>query len=613
MEEFVGELWHKLVTRMSSHRHPEAAVYLKDISRSAAIFFRALGGQAGLAVSAVQATQHHGRRNWQQRLSGTGTRVALAWQDAETVRLPECIDVFAEPQLNRDLYFWLMALLAHERDAALPWLLRNQQATLEALHRWPGLHTYYQRLVTATIALRPALSQLPADEAAQERAIQQALRQPGSVTTLPEAKKPTSPVWMWLHPTPGAASASGAPADHPTPNPDASSPTQASKDQKKRAAERKETSDGKDGFLMMFRAESLLSWAEYVHVNRPQDDEDDADRAQQAAEDMDIMTVTRAAETTATKLRFDLDLPASTEDDLQVGHGIALPEWNYRKQVMQPAYCHLQEFVTAGAAHQPLPAPLIKAARRIKSQFQTLTPNRIWLKGMPDGAEIDVDAWVRHAADLQSGNHADAKGLYRAQRKTERDLACLLLADLSLSTDAYVSDHARVIDVIRDSLYLFAEGLSASQDSFAMYGFSSLKRQHIRFHAIKRFDETYHGEIRGRIQAIKPGYYTRMGAAIRQASQLLATQPRKQRVLLLLTDGKPNDLDQYEGRYGIEDTRHAILEARQLGLKPFCVTIDIEAHDYLAHIFGVNAYAVIHQAVDLPQQLVSLYAQITGQ
>ncbi|HSI95650.1 MAG TPA: VWA domain-containing protein, partial [Methylophilaceae bacterium] len=250
-------------------------------------------------------------------------------------------------------------------------------------------------------------------------------------------------------------------------------------------------------------------------------------------------------------------------------------------------------------------------ARRLRSQFQALVPVRTWLKAQQEGDDIDLDQWVRQEADRMLGGQVAQRGLYRAQVNRERDLACLLLADLSLSTDAYASDHARVIDVIRDSLFLFSEALSATGDRFALHGFSSLKRGHVRFHHLKGFDERYDGEVRGRIAAIKPGYYTRMGAAIRHASAIMAKQKNQERLLLLLTDGKPNDLDQYEGRYGIEDTRVALVEARKMGLRPFCVTIDREANDYLPHLFGIGGYAVIRDPEELPRELPLLYAQMT--
>jgi nitric oxide reductase NorD protein len=128
---------------------------------------------------------------------------------------------------------------------------------------------------------------------------------------------------------------------------------------------------------------------------------------------------------------------------------------------------------------------------------------------------------------------------------------------------------------------------------------------------LKSFTQRYDDTSRGRIQGLKPGYYTRMGAAIRQATQLLGSSKRRSKLLLLLTDGKPNDLDLYEGRYGVEDTREAVLEARRQGLTPFCITIDREAGDYLPYMFGANGYTLIRQPEQLPLRLPQLYRQLT--
>jgi len=263
------------------------------------------------------------------------------------------------------------------------------------------------------------------------------------------------------------------------------------------------------------------------------------------------------------------------------------------------------------AAPCELPAALRAPARRLRRQFESLAPARQWRRGQPDGSEPDLDAWLRHAAERIQGLTVATPNLYRDQQRGRRDLACLLLADLSLSTDSWVGNERRVIDVIRESLFLFAEALAASGDHFALYGFSSRRREHVRFHHLKGFAEAYTAAVRGRIDAIKPGYYTRMGAAIRHASTLLACESAGQRLLLILTDGKPNDLDRYEGRYGIEDTRHAILEARRAGLMPFCVTIDDEAGEYLPHLFGAGHYVVIRNPAELPRELPILYARLT--
>ncbi|GBG13066.1 nitric oxide reductase NorD protein [Novimethylophilus kurashikiensis] len=610
MEEHVGKLWHKLVTRAANRRHAEAVVSLDEIGKTAGVFFRALGGDGGLNLSAAPSTRHGARRRWLERLAASGEKVELCWRDGETLRLPERIDLFAERSLNRDLYLWLVALSAAEIDESQPWIVRNQQATQQTLQRFPGLKTRYQRLVEAFLKLRRLPTILPEDEAAQEHAIRAALLKPGSVDDLPSARRPFQPVPLWLHPNPPLAKTGKTAAGEGAPERESAS-KETAQSRRKLVAEREEMPDGKDGFLMLFRAESLFSWTEYIKVNRPQDEEEHADNAARAAEDMDSLTVARDAQTSAARLRFDLDLPAAAEDDAVLGEGISLPEWDWKKRVLQPDYCRLQEMVARQAAPCELPQPLRRTARRLRSQFQALAPTKQWLRMQPEGEEIDLDAWLLHETDRLAGLGGGERGLYRAHIDRQRDLACLLLADLSLSTDAYASNDARVIDVIRDSLFLFSEALSATGDRFALYGFSSLKRSHVRFHRLKSFDERYDGQTRGRITAIKPGYYTRMGAAIRQGSKLLAEQPNSQRLLLLLTDGKPNDLDRYEGRYGIEDTREAIREARALGLRPFCVTIDREANDYLPHLFGPSGYALIRKPEDLPKELPLLYAQMT--
>jgi len=190
-------------------------------------------------------------------------------------------------------------------------------------------------------------------------------------------------------------------------------------------------------------------------------------------------------------------------------------------------------------------------------------------------------------------------------------LSCLLLADLSLSTDAAVNDNQKVIDVIRDGLFLMSEAMQATGDRFAMAGFSSKHRHMVRYYPLKDFNETLSPIVRGRIQSVKPGFYTRMGAAIRYATRTLETEHSAHRLLLLLSDGKPNDIDRYDGRYGIEDTRTAIQEATSKGILPFCITIDNRANEYLPYLFGHKQYVVIRNAKQLPQQLPLIYARLT--
>jgi nitric oxide reductase NorD protein len=278
---------------------------------------------------------------------------------------------------------------------------------------------------------------------------------------------------------------------------------------------------------------------------------------------------------------------------------------------LKPDHCRLQVMQARHVEPTPLPEHLRRPARKLRSQFAALAPARRWQKAQPDGTELDIDACVRLHADKLAGSSVGA-GAYLNQNRHERDLACLVLADLSLSTDSWVSDQHKVIDVIRDSLMLFGEALSSTGDSFGFYGFSSLKRGNVRFHAMKEFSAPFDNEARGRIAALKPGYYTRMGAAIRHSASLLEKQPAALRLLLILTDGKPHDMDHYEGRYGVEDTRMALIDARRQGIKPFCVTIDREGASYLPHMFGPAGFTVLRRPEELPLRLPMLYAQLTG-
>ncbi|KAA3629491.1 MAG: VWA domain-containing protein [Proteobacteria bacterium] len=609
MEERVGKLWHRLISRAARAGYPAAAVHLDEVRIAAGVMFRALGGDGGLAVEGATPERHGARRNLLQWFAGTGQRSERCSRDGERLRLPPLIDHFPERVLNRDLYLWLAALAARGAVSADGWFVANQALARGVLEHYPGMAGRYRRLLAAHLEERPHPDRLPADEAAQERAIRQALDAPGSVDHLPPARRPHLGVPLWLYPSPHRPAPAPA-AENDQEQPAEQGQSRQARGVRRRKAERVAMPDGNDG-LVFNRMETILSWAEYIRVNRATEEDEDPDAAS-AAQDLDVLSVARDNKSTAARLRFDLDLPPAESDDTPLGDGILHPEWDWRKQRYRPGYCRIQPMIAVDAVVSELPLHLQKSARRVRAQFEFLQPTRIWRNAQPEGSELDLGACLDHAADRLRG-HLDAeRGLYRDMRNDARDMACLLLADLSLSTDAWVSNDARVIDVIRDSLFLFAEALEAVGDRFGIYGFSSRRRDYVRFHVIKDFNECYNAQVRGRLQVIRPGYYTRMGAALRQAITILTEQRATQRLLLILTDGKPNDLDQYEGRYGIEDTRKAVHEARQAGLQPFCVTVDELAGDYLPHLFGSGGYVVIRRAADLPRELPLLYARLTG-
>ncbi|MCP3868488.1 MAG: VWA domain-containing protein [Gammaproteobacteria bacterium] len=611
MEEHVGQIWDRLITRATTRRYPDAAVTLAQVNHSAGILFRALGGDGGLRVEAANATAHGAKRSWLQRIGGSNLKVELSWRDEQALRLPSVIDLFPKTELNRDLYLWLSALASQIGEARWSdWFVQSQYCTQQVLANYPGLEPRYRRLVTAHLEQRPDVTRSAPRQAEQEQAIRDALLEPGSRDRLPPARHAPQPVVLWPHPSPPLAECDTETTDEDDRG-DREGVSKDLDDQRRRTAERTEM-PRQDRGLVTIRMENILTWGEFAKVDRGVEENEDLDQAAEAAEAVDKFDVAKGGKAVSSRLRFDLDLPSQSCDDQTIGEGILLPEWDYRTRQLQPDHCRVQPMVAADAKPCELPPHLRRTATRLRAQFQALAPARTWHRGQQDGSEIDLEAYLRFSGERAAGQAVAGDRLYREMRSGARDLACLLLADLSLSTDAWVNDHARVIDVIRDTLFLFAETLEATGDRFAMFGFSSRRRDPVRFHQLKRFDERCDARIRSRIDAIKPGYYTRMGTAIRHASNMLCEQPASQRLLLLLTDGKPNDLDKYEGRYGIEDTRHAIRQARDLGLQPFCVTVDKKAGEYLPHLFGNGGFIVIRKPSQLPRELPLLYARLTS-
>jgi len=606
MEEAVGRWWHQVITKAARQDHPAAAVHLQDMHKSIGIFFRAAGGAATLRFAPACRQAVGGQRHWLQKLAGSGERADTAQLESDVLALPATLAVFADAQFNRDLYLWLAMLSACFIDSG-DWLADNHRASQNALLQFPGFVSRYQALLQAHLAQRADPRQLTGAAALAESAVQSALRgQPSTGWSC--QPHDVAAVWLWLSTSSAARRAAGEKTGDEQQRPPSLG------DQQRRRSQATRHGPGRNAMVLPFRAESLMSWSEMVHVNRSTDDDEDGN-ALNAANDMDKLSVAGDGQTLASRVKFDLDLPSSSADDAPVGPGLALPEWDYRRALLQPDHCLVQVMQAQHCAPWTPSSALRRTARGLRRRMETLRAAPRALLGQDSGDDLDLDAWVRFHADQlgQRLPYTDTPAIYTRRVRRDRSLATLLLADLSLSTDAYATAQARVIDVIRDALFVFGEALQAVGDPFAIWGFSSVRRQHVRMQHLKTFEERWNDTSQDRVGAIKPGYYTRMGAAIRFATAELAARPERQRLLMLLTDGKPNDLDMYEGRYGLEDTRQAVREAHAAGLVPFCVTIDEKAHDYLPMLFGHNGYAMVRQPQELVKQLTQAWATISSQ
>lgn len=239
----------------------------------------------------------------------------------------------------------------------------------------------------------------------------------------------------------------------------------------------------------------------------------------------------------------------------------------------------------------------------IRRRFEMLRAERVWLRRRLDGDEIDIDAYTEARADMRAGLSMP-EALYRQQRRQARNIAIVLLVDISGSTDSYLGDGRRIVDVEREALLLVAIALQHMGEPYCIQAFSGDGPKGVTVSTLKDFSEPHSRDVALRIAALEPQYYTRSGAALRHATAQLMQQPAEHRLLLLLSDGKPNDADVYEGRYGVEDTRRAVEEARVQGVHPFCLTIDRQAASYLPKIFGRGQYALLTRPAELPSVLL---------
>lgn len=254
--------------------------------------------------------------------------------------------------------------------------------------------------------------------------------------------------------------------------------------------------------------------------------------------------------------------------------------------------------------------------RRVRAEFERLRSRRERLFRQRDGDQLDIAACIEALTQMRMGRAPDDR-LYILDRAGRRALAILILVDTSGSTRESVGDAVDggrpVIEIEKIALLLASEALDALGDQYAILTFAGQGASDVRVTTVKAFGEQGVITARSRIGAISPGGNTRMGAAIRHATSVLARQPVAHRLLLVLSDGKPNDTDRYYEHYGVEDTRSAVLEARASGVSPYCITVDAnEPEAYVSHIFGEAGHTILRRPDQLPAALLGAMKLMLG-
>ncbi|MEH6476499.1 MAG: VWA domain-containing protein [Sneathiella sp.] len=637
-EEFIGAIWHRLVADVGrEHHYPEAAITLDQMRRRLEIFYRGIGGFAGVEIKSITAETVDYRKTFLGQIGHGSSAVTRARFDGDHLYLPEVMDLFKQKEMNEAAYKWLASWAAIagtespitaedplQTDISFIRFAIKVQARL--IDRLPGMKAVYDTLLPALLENRPK-QKLPPIEAELENAllalmmghkppnldneIWRALVNPEldiSALKAPHGYKTFFPFVLWGEIIPARTARPGSRSTQEAGGSESKDDTQ--QEATKKAKRKKSDQIEKDNSLLLHRFESILSWSEMMNINRSIDD-DEEENAKKAMEDQDEIGLTNIAKKASTKLKFDLDLAPEDVVHERLASKYVYPEWDYRKNIYHRDHCRVLAATAPQMEQDNDWQPDEDARRRIravKRQFEALHPKRETFLRQTDGNEIDMDAMLRSHCDRL----ADGQGSNRVfsnTREAARDLSVSVLIDISRSSESWIEGR-QVLEISREALMSLAIGLTACGDDNALYSFSSLKRDRVNVSTIKGFDEALGPHIFSRIGALKPGFYTRLGAAIRHVNQELTKTASTQRLLLVLTDGKPNDLDHYEGRYGVEDTAMAVREARRTGTSVFGITIDKKAQSYFPYIFGRNAYSIANQASDLTRALPLMYRQL---
>jgi nitric oxide reductase NorD protein len=291
-------------------------------------------------------------------------------------------------------------------------------------------------------------------------------------------------------------------------------------------------------------------------------------------------------------------------------------EWDYQIQLHRP------DWATVYERRQPKADPEIieeilteykPIAHRIKQIIDLLTPEGVQRKrGLEDGDEIDINAAIDAMIAIRMGEQPSPRITMRNVLNT-RDLAVVVLLDLSESTNEKMGGSDKtVLELTREAATLVATAINGIGDPFALHGFSSDGRHDVQYFRFKDFNQHFDDEAKARLAGMKGALSTRMGAALRHAGHHLLKQQEKRKLILLVTDGEPADIDERDPQHLRHDTKKAVEELYSTGVLTYCLTLDPNADDYVKRIFGQNNYTVIDNVERLPEQLPVLFASLTA-
>jgi nitric oxide reductase NorD protein len=294
-------------------------------------------------------------------------------------------------------------------------------------------------------------------------------------------------------------------------------------------------------------------------------------------------------------------------------------EWDYHVQLYRPDWATVIERRQGRGDPEVMDEILTKykpIASRIRHLIDALQPQGIVRRrGYEEGEELDLNAAVRAMIDIRRGIMPDPRINIRITRHI-RDLAIVVLMDLSQSTNEHLDkddpESPTVVELTREATGLLAWAIDSIGDNFAVHGFASDGRHDVQYYRFKDFNQPYEDEAKSRLAGMRGGLSTRMGAALRHAGWHLTQQPAQKRLVLLITDGEPADIDERDPQYLRHDTKKAVEDLAAKGIYTYCLTLDPLADRYVARIFGENNYSIVDHVERLPERLPAVFAALTG-
>ncbi|MFZ5503830.1 MAG: nitric oxide reductase activation protein NorD [Pseudomonadota bacterium] len=289
-------------------------------------------------------------------------------------------------------------------------------------------------------------------------------------------------------------------------------------------------------------------------------------------------------------------------------------EWDYHNQSYRPDWVSVYEGLHPQGKASDIDRLLEKhagLAKRLKKMLDLLKPqNKVRVRYQEEGSELDLDVALRSLIDYKSGSAPDPR-INMSHRNDGRNIAVMLLLDLSesLNEKAAGSDQT-ILELSQEAVSLLGWAVEKLGDPFAIAGFHSNTRHDVRYLHIKGYSEHWGDEVKGRLAAMDASYSTRMGAAMRHAAHYMEKQQADKKLMLILTDGEPSDIDSKDGRILIEDARQAVNELDRQGIYSYCINLDPKADEYVADIFG-RQYTIIDKVTQLPERLPELFISLT--